>query len=295
MAKTLTGSFPIGFRRGWSDWQKNLASVISFAKENQFEAIDVGDLPVDEIKSILSAGLRVGSVDLKRPWEAICYADPEKRRDAVALAAEFVNSVAALGIRNFFTVVFPDDDARDVRENFAIAVEGYGALADAIKASGARIVMEGYPGSHPHYPALCCTPIQLRAFFKQTKSSALAINFDPSHLIRMGIDPVRFLVEFGSWIGHVHAKDTEVMEDEAYDFGTLQQATIADVIPYGGYCWRYTIPGHGVGRWGKMLALLKAAGYQGAVSVELEDRDFNGTEAGEKRGLIASRDYLANI
>jgi sugar phosphate isomerase/epimerase len=294
MAKTRTGNFPIGFRRGWSDWQKNLQSVISFAKENDFEAIDVGDVPADQVKLIVSAGLRVGSVDLKRPWQAICYADPSKRRDAVALAAEYVKSIAALGIRNFFTVVFPDDDARDVKENFQIAVEGYGALADAIAPSGARIVMEGFPGSHPHYPALCCTPIQLRAFFRETKSSALAINFDPSHLIRMGIDPVRFLSEFGSWVGHVHAKDTEVMEDEAYDFGTLQQATIADVIPFGGYCWRYTIPGHGVARWGKMLELLKTAGYQGAISVELEDRDFNGSEAGEKRGLLASRDFLMN-
>jgi sugar phosphate isomerase/epimerase len=293
MAKTRTGSFPIGFRRGWIDWQKNLANVISFAKTNDFEAIDVGDLPADQIKPILDAGLHVGSVDLKQPWKAICYADPAKRRDAVAAAAEHIKSVAQLGIRNFFTVVFPDDDSRDVRENFKLAIEGYGALAEAIKATGARIVIEGYPGSHPHYPALCCTPIQLRTFFKETRTSALAINFDPSHLIRMGIDPVRFLGEFAPWVGHVHAKDTEVMEEEIYEFGTLQQATLSKPKGFGGHFWRYTIPGHGVARWGKMLEMLTSAGYRGVVSIELEDQDFNGTEAGEKRGLIASRDFLA--
>jgi sugar phosphate isomerase/epimerase len=294
MSKTRTGNFAIGFRRGWSDWQKNLPNIISFAKSNGFEAIDVGDLSAEQIKPILAAGLSIGSVDLKQPWKAICYADAGKRKEAIAAAAEHIKSVAELGIRNFFTVVFPDDDARDVKENFKLAVEGYGALADAIKATGARIVMEGYPGSYPHYPALCCTPIQLRAFFKETKSSALAINFDPSHLIRMGIDPVRFLGEFASWVGHVHAKDTEVIDEEIYEFGTLQQANLAAPKGFGGLFWRYTIPGHGIARWGKMLGLLTAAGYQGAVSIELEDVDFNGSEEGEKRGLLASRDFLVN-
>ena len=294
MSKTRTGAFSIGFRRGWSDWQKNLANVLSFAKSNDFETLDVGDLSAEQIKPILATGLKIGSVDLKQPWKAICYADGGKRRDAIDAAAAHIKSVAELGIRNFFTVVFPDDDERDVKENFKLAVEGYSALAEAIKSTGARIVMEGYPGSHPHYSALCCTPIQLRTFFKETKSSALAINFDPSHLIRMGIDPVRFLGEFASWVGHVHGKDTEVMEEEIYEFGTLQHATLSDPKRFGGHFWRYTIPGHGVARWGKMLEMLKNAGYQGAVSVELEDQDFNGTEEGEKRGFLASRDFLIN-
>ena len=295
MAHTRTGNFSIGFRRGGSEWQKDLAKVIAFAKGNGFDAIDVGDLSAGEIKPILAAGLSIGSVDLKQPWKAICYADAGKRREAIAAAAEHIKSVAELGVRNFFTVVFPDDDARDVRENFRMVVEGYGALADAIKPTGARIVIEGYPGGHPHYAALCCTPVQLRAFFKETKSSGLAINFDPSHLIRMGIDPVRFLGEFASWVGHVHAKDTEVMEEEIYEFGTLQHATLSKPKGFGGHYWRYTIPGHGSARWGKMLEMLKSAGYKGAVSVELEDQDFNGTEDGEKRGLIASGEFLANV
>ena len=294
MSKTRTGNFAIGFRRGGSDWQKNLPNVISFAKSNGFETIDVGDLSAEQIKPIQAAGLGVGSVDLKLPWQGICYADPGKRKAAISAAAEHIKSVAQLGVRNFFAVVFPEDDTQDVKENFKLAVEGYGALADLIKTTGARIVMEGYPGSYPHYPSLCCTPYQLRAFFKETKSSALAINFDPSHLIRMGIDPVRFLGEFASWVGHVHAKDTEVIEEEIYEFGTLQQANLAGPKGFGGLFWRYTIPGHGIARWGKILEMLKAAGYQGAVSVELEDVDFNGSEEGEKRGLLASRDFLVN-
>jgi sugar phosphate isomerase/epimerase len=294
MAQTRTGSFPIGFRRGASDWQKKLPDLIAFAKSNGFEALDVEDLAADQVKLILAAGLKVGSVDLKRPWAAIASADAGKRKDAVAAAAEHIKSLTGAGVRNFFTVVFPEDDSRDVRENFRFAVDGYGALAGAIAGSGAKIVMEGYPGSYPYYPALCCTPASLREFFKETGADSLAINFDPSHLIRMGIDAVRFLGEFAGRVGHVHAKDTEIMEEKVYEFGTLQQAGLAEPYAFGGYFWRYAIPGHGVARWGKMLSILKEAGYEGGISIELEDMNFNGSEVGEKRGLIAGRDFLVN-
>ncbi len=292
MAKTLTGSFPIGFRQGWSEWQKNLENVVAFAKANGFEVVDVGDVSADQVKAVLSAGLGIGSVDVKKPWSALASADGGKRKAAVAAAAEHIKSIAKLGVRNFFTVVFPEEDSRDRRESFGFAVEGYALLADSMRVTGARIVIEGYPGSYPYYPAFCATPESLRAFFHETGSEALTINFDPSHLIRMGIDPLKFLAEFGPRVGHVHAKDTEILAEKLYEFGNLQPATLAGVIPFGGHCWRYCIPGRGSAPWREMLSALKTAGYAGAVSVELEDRDFNGSEEGEKRGLIGSRDYL---
>ena len=292
MAKTFTGSFPIGFRQGWSDWQKTLENVVAFAKGNGFEAIDLGDASAQQVRMVLSAGLGVGSVDLKKPWSALASADGGKRKAAAAAAAEHIKSVAGLGVRNFFTVVFPEEDSRDRRQSFGFAVEGYALLAESIRGSGARIVIEGYPGGYPYYPAFCATPESLRAFFRETGSDVLAINFDPSHLIRMGIDPLRFLAEFGPRVGHVHAKDTEILPEKVYEFGNLQPATLADVIPFGGHCWRYCIPGRGSAPWREMLSALKSGGYAGAVSVELEDRDFNGSEEGEKRGLIGSRDFL---
>ncbi len=292
MAHTRTGSFPIGFRRGWSDWQKNLADVIAFAKDNGFEGIDVEDLSADQIKPILAAGLAVGSVDIRKPWSALASADAGKRKDAVAAAADHVKSVAALGVRNFFTVVFPDDDARDRKENFRLAVDGYSRLAESIAASGARIVIEGYPGSYPYYPALCCTPEGLRAFFREAPSQCLAINYDPSHLIRMGIDSVRFLREFAPRIGHVHAKDTLIIEDSLYEFGNLQPATLAEPHRFGGHCWRYALVGHGQAPWATILKILKLMDYRGLLSIEMEDEDYNGTEAGGKRGLLEARDFL---
>jgi sugar phosphate isomerase/epimerase len=232
---------------------------------------------------------------VKRPWSASASADAGKRRDAVAAAADHIKSVAALGVRNFFTVVFPEDDARDRAENFRLAVDGYSRLAESVISSGARIVMEGFPGSYPYYPAMCCTPESLRAFFREAPSECLAINYDPSHLIRMGIDPVRFLREFAGRIGHVHAKDTQIFEESLYEFGNLQPATLAEGHPYGGYHWRYCVPGHGQAPWAAILGVLKESNYRGLMSIELEDEDFNGSEAGEKRGILAARDFLAIV
>jgi sugar phosphate isomerase/epimerase len=295
MAKTKTGGFAIGFRAGSAPWQKDPKQLIAFATRHGFEGLDVMDWPAEEIQPLLAAGLRIGSVDLRRPWSAIMSADAQRRGEAVAAAAEHVQSVAALGVSNFFCVVLPENDAASRRENFALAVEGFGQLAAAIDGSGARIVIEGWPASPPHYSSVVCTPETYREFFTQVGSESLAINFDPSHLIRMGIDPLRFLDEFGHRVGHVHAKDTLILPQGLYEYGNLQPATLARPHAYGGHHWRYTIPGRGNAAWPEMLAMLKKSGYTGMLSVELEDEDFAGSADAEQGGLIASRQFLESV
>ena len=62
MSHTRTGGFGIGFRRGWSDWQKNLPSAAAWAKANDFACLDVGG--VEAVRQVVAAGLAVGSADL---------------------------------------------------------------------------------------------------------------------------------------------------------------------------------------------------------------------------------------
>ena len=117
------------------------------------------------------------------------------------------------------------------------------------------------------------------------------LNYDPSHLIRLRVDHIRFLKEFAPHVKHVHAKDTDVYEDALYEFGT-QDATFTPSHRWGQWTWRYTIPGQGVAHWNEIFRVLKESGYRGAVSVELEDENFNGSEEGEKAALTASLAYL---
>ena len=173
-------------------------------------------------------------------------------------------------------------------ENFRYMVESFSLLASDLEKSGGRIVIEGWPGPG----ALCCTPEGYRAFFKECPSKSMGINYDPSHLIRMGIDPLRFIDEFGARIYHVHGKDTEILGENLYEYGNLQPPTFKEKASPSSMHWRYTIPGYGCFRWTEGFRRLEAAGYKGFVSIEHEDRRFSATEEDQKLGLILGRQFL---
>lgn len=289
MLSTRTGNFPLGFRRGGSSWQKDLANALNWAKENEIGTIDLGKDGPETAPQVLEAGFQIGSVDAL-DWQGWMSPDAAKRADSVAQNQDYIAACAKLGVQNFFCVLLPEKPENGRAENFALAVESLGQLAPTLETHNARLVLEGYPGAG----ALCCTPEGLRRLFSEIPSNGLGVNYDPSHLLRMNIDPLRFLREFVGRVGHVHGKDTEILADKLYEFGTEQPATFAQNPAFGGAAWRYTIPGQGQTNWAEVFRILEANDYQGAVSIELEDADYNGTEDGEKRGILAGAQFLSN-
>jgi sugar phosphate isomerase/epimerase len=283
---TTRSGFTIGLRRGWSDWQRDLGALLTWAKANKLSMLDVG-ADLEAAKATQAAGLKIGTVDLPA-WKQLISANAATRKEAVAKAAAFIEGAAGSGVRHFFTVMLPEDTGLKRSANFSHMVESFSQLAPVFEKHNAAAVIEGYPGAG----ALCCTPESLRAFFKAVPSPAMAINYDPSHLIRMNIDHIRFLNEFASRIKHVHGKDTELLPENVYDLGTEISPTLQALPGFAGPTWRYTIPGHGQTRWPKVFELVKQANYQGAVTIELEDANFNGTEEGEKRGILAAAAFL---
>ncbi|MEO8397637.1 MAG: sugar phosphate isomerase/epimerase, partial [Chloroflexota bacterium] len=226
--KTRTGSFPIGFRRGGSNWQKDLTSLIAWTKASGLEVIDPGRNGDSVGRQIVDAGLRIGSVDLPE-WHAMISPDKAKRADAVARNTAYVQACAAYGVVNHFVVMLPENKDLPRSENFGYMVESFNQLAPALEKNNARLVVEGWPGPG----ALCCTPEGYRAFLKECPSKAMGVNYDPSHLIRMGIDPLRFLKEFVGSVYHVHGKDTELFADNLYEFGHEQPPTFAKEMGFG--------------------------------------------------------------
>jgi sugar phosphate isomerase/epimerase len=286
MLTTRTGNFPIGFRRG-GGWQSDLSALLSWAKENELGVVDIGR-NVDEIATVREAGLSVGTVDLLE-WQPMFSPDAGKRAESVAKNAEYVAKATAAGAKNFFLVVLPEEPNRPRTENFGYAAESFAALAPALEKAGGRLAIEGWPGPG----ALCCTPETYRAIIKEVSSPSIGINYDPSHLLRMGIDPLRFLKEFAGSVAHVHGKDTEIVAEDVYEYGTEQPATFKQNPAFGASAWRYTIPGAGGTDWSAVFSILQDSGYQGAVCIELEDKDYNGSEEGEKRGFLAGARFLS--
>jgi sugar phosphate isomerase/epimerase len=285
--KTRTGNFPIGLRRGGSDWQNGLAEIIAWTKNSELEVIDLGRDGDTTGRQVVDAGLRIGSVDLLE-WNAMIAADRAKRIDAIAKNAEYIKACAAYGVMNHFLVMLPENKELPRVENFGYMVDSFNQLAPTLEKYNAHIVVEGWPGPG----ALCCTPEGYRKFLVECPSKAMGINYDPSHLIRMGIDPLRFLKEFVGRVYHVHGKDTELFADNLYEYGHEQPPTFAKEMSFGSMAWRYTIPGHGVASWTQIFSILREASYVGCVSIELEDMNFNGTEGGEKFGILQGAHFL---
>lgn len=288
MFQTRTGGYGIGFRRGWSDWQKDLEQVIAFARENGFACLDLGADAAKIAPAVLAAGLRIGSADLLG-GKGLITADAAKRKDAVAANREYIEACAAHGIRNFFCVMIPEKPELGRADNFKLMIAGMQEIAPVLEKHQARLVIEGWPGPG----ALCCNPETCRMLFKEVPSSGMGINYDPSHMLRMGIDPIRFLLEFVERVHHVHGKDCELISEALYEVGHEQAPVFTKGHGFGSAVWRYTIPGHGQMRWVEALNILKSSGYDGLISIELEDENFNGSKEGEQTGLLAGARFLA--
>src|SRR5206468_2414835 len=123
----------------------------------------------------------------------------------------------------------------------------------------------------------------LRRVFESIPDENFGLNFDPSHLVWQFIDYTRAVREFGPRIFHVHAKDMEVDRDGLYEQGVMSL----------GVGWQVPrLPGLGEVRWDRFLSALYAAGYDWVVSIEHEDRRFEGELDLVQRGFLLARDVL---
>jgi sugar phosphate isomerase/epimerase len=292
IATTRAGGFPIGLRLTGPLAAQPLAETAAWARAAGFACVDIPASQLALAREWAAAGLPVGTLDLfGREWGGMLSADAGRRRETTALAVQTVREAAAAGVKILFVVMLAEDVALPRRETFGYMVETYGQLRGVLEETGTRIAIEGWPGCNAH----CCTPESYRAFLQAMNSPCYGINYDPSHLIRMGIDPLRFLQEFAPHVVHMHGKDTFIDAERLYQLGHEQAGVFGEALPWGGWAWRYTIPGRGCAPWAKLLPVLQAAGYAGRIAIELEDADFNGTVAGERRGFEQARDFLQSV
>lgn len=289
--KTKTGGFPIGFRRGWSDWQKkSTAELAKWGSESGFGVIDLGAPTNEDLAALKANNVRIGTADVPSFWKLMSK-DSSERAKLHREAIDAIKRMGDAGVKWFFTCILPGDESAPRADNYKLAVEIFKPLAETAHSAGGALAVEGFPGSEPHLPALACTPETIRAFLKDIPKG-FALNYDPSHLIRLGVCHLRFLREFAQHVRHVHGKDTMIDQAALYEFGR-QPGTFAKPRGFGGHIWRYTLPGHGLADWPAIMKILQENGFNGAISVELEDDRFNGTEAGEKEGLVAAGQFLA--
>ncbi|WP_274651423.1 sugar phosphate isomerase/epimerase family protein [Paenibacillus humicola] len=262
-----------------------------WAKEAGLDVLDVPRLNPEVKEACAKAGIGIGSVDAAGVGRLLSR-DERRRAEAAASIKEQMTAMSQQGGSVMFMCLVPEDPALPRKEGFAIWKESFPDVVRHAESCGVYIAIEGWPGPAPHYPTLGCTPEMWRAMFEAVPSKHFGLNYDPSHLVRLGIDYMRALDEFGERVNHCHGKDTSVMEEELYAVGVLP-ATFGEKYAFSEGSWRYTVPGRGDVDWGKVSAGLSRLGYDGAVSIELEDHDYWGSLEAERQGIIAAAEHLA--
>ena len=279
----------IGIRIPGSLRKTPIDGLTAWLREAGFKALDLPRISEEATRACSANGIEIGTVDAG--GESLITEDGNKQREAVEGLKRTLDGIAAQGGKTLFTVLSPADRTMPRARSFEIWREVYPEIVAHAESIGVHIAVEPYPGPAPQYPSLGCCPEMWRAMFNAIPSPNLGLCFDPSHMVRMGIDYLRALREFGGRVRHVHAKDCEILPEGVYEFGYMGQS-LGRRYRFGEGWWRYAIPGFGEVDWARFLARLEEVGYQGIVSIELEDDRYSGTEALEKEGLLAAKRHL---
>ncbi|KKI90392.1 hypothetical protein WQ54_20750 [Bacillus sp. SA1-12] len=270
-----------------------IESVAKWASSN---GIDIIDVPYynEEVKSVLEAnGLEVGSIDGVGAvgQTKLLSKDEAARAEAVEALKNQMTEISRLGGKVMFMCLVPEDITISRKDAFEIWKETFPSIVEHAEKEGVYIALEGWPGPAPYYPTLGSTPEMLRAMFDVIPSKHFGINYDPSHLVRLGIDYLRVMSDFADRINYCHGKDTEILYDEQYECGNIA-ATFGVNYDFSEGPWRYTIPGQGDVNWSKVAVRLEKIGYEGPISIELEDHRYWGSLEKEQQGIIKAKEHL---
>jgi sugar phosphate isomerase/epimerase len=294
--------------------QLPLERIVPWAAEQGFETLEVAAWPYDSTRDYQASHVRAEAFtrdDAERVKDlvgehglrisAMAYYDnnlhPDlgQREAHLAHVRKVIDAAEKLGVGLVGTFVgghdgTPDAILKEIGETFR-------PLVQYAEDKGVRLMIEncpmdnwvtfGRPGNYAYSPELW------DALFNEVPSESFGLNFDPSHLFWLGIDHERAVREYAPRIFHAHAKDTEILPEGRYRYGTLWQQLGAD--PWKSGSWRYRMPGKGQIDWGTFVRTLREAGYDGVLSIEHEDPEYEGSEADVKEGLRLGREHLAQF
>lgn len=266
-----------------------LEEVVDFAASAGFDAIEIdvgGHIKTpDQVESAVALARRRGLF-----VSSITYfgnqldADRTRRQELRAKTAEFASAIGEADVPIF--VIFPgrDDTASD-EANYDDFAEFANRLIAQTQSSGLTFAIENWPGPKDNF--IGTTPKGWQELFRRIDNPRFGLEFDPSHLIRIGVDPYQAMEAVKDRIAILHAKDT------AIDTEILQA-----VGYHGKGWWQYKLPGLGLIDWPRLLRRARGSGFDGTLSIEHEDaaygwpgKDLSARKEGERLGL----DYLRNV
>lgn len=170
---------------------------------------------------------------------------------------------------------FPPVSPTEIDAAYAHVRELFAPIFDKFRKNGIRFALEVHPTEIAF--DIWSAERLLREF---EYDDVLGFNFDPSHLLWQGVNPVKFLNRFRDRIYHVHMKDVRVTLDG-------ESGILGSHLEFGDdrRGWDFRSLGHGQVDFDGIVRALNKAGYQGPLSVEWEDpgmdREFGAKESCE--------------
>lgn len=249
----------------------------------------------DRRKLLADAGLRTWAVSNHLVGQAVC--DTIDARHKVILpkhvwgngkapevnkraAQELIDSAHAaaelgVGVVNGFTgsgvwpmlYFFPPTSQRQVDAGYAEFGRRFRPILRAFAKVSVKFALEVHPTEIAYD-----LETTARAIDAVEGHPAFCFNFDPSHLLWQGIDPVTFIERFGDRIAHVHMKDVAV-HPSCHPSAPGSRSILGGHLPFGhpGRAWDFRSVGRGQVDFDAIIRALNRIGYRGPLSVEWED------------------------
>lgn len=285
-----------------------LEAVLDFAQSAGYDAVELMSWPVGRAERRYAGVTHVDVVDLPDAeatrireeverrgltisglgyYPNLLSPNPEEASVARTHLQRVMDAAPRLGVDVVNTFV-GRDPSKSIDDNWPQFLAVWPPLVQRAEALGLRIGIENCPMffSADEWPSgknLAISPAVWRRMFAAIPSPAWGLNYDPSHLAWQMMDPVAPIAEFAHRFVHTHAKDVRLHRDRLNDVGILE-VPLAYHSP--------VLPGRGEVDWPAFFAALHRAGYDGALAVEVEDRDYEGSLADRQRALIESAAFL---
>jgi sugar phosphate isomerase/epimerase len=298
----------LGFFTACLPWL-SLDDIATWAAASGYDALEVAAWPAAGDRSFTTshldvAGLGGGEAERVQAlfdrhglelsslgfYDNNLHPDPAVRTATHQHLRACIDAAAVLGCPTVGTFV-GRDPTRPVADNLRQAERVFAPLVDRAGERGVKLIIEncvmegwhpdGYPGNLAYSPEL----------WEWMFSLGLYLNYDPSHLIWMGIDPVTALRPYVDRIPHAQAKDIQLFPERRDRFGWPGRA-VERPDPWDVGWWRYRVPGLGEVDWRGLVDAMYEGGFDGVLSVEHEDPIWGGDEERVKAGLEIARRTL---
>jgi sugar phosphate isomerase/epimerase len=250
--------------------------------------IDVDDLSDERAKEIVmdmsERGIEVSGLGY---YPNPLHPEESHRAEVVAHLRKVITAASKMGVP-VVTTFIGGDPGKSQMDNWDHAKKVWPDIVRHAADSGVRIAIENCPMifSNDEWPSgnnLAYSPAIWRTMFEEF-GETVGLNFDPSHLVWQMIDIEAAIEEFGDRFYHVHAKDLQLDRGGLYEHGILSL----------GMGWQIPrLPGLGEIDWQVFFSALYRVGYDYVISIEHEDRGFEGDDDLVKRGFLIARDVLS--